>query len=551
MSDQTRSSQLARVAARVLASGSTGVDFVVHHTADGVTPWARALAGNTFDELDEDMICRVTHALQPVAYTLERGSGSAPGGWLRAPEFVEADDGHTRGEFHYAHAGGVSTFVATRASYVHRVRAAEVSLADDGGQEPFKGRTVLNPGFLYDDARHLEILLTAEPGKWRPTLADSRMSTRVVRELAHAAADTAKAPILFLQYPAAPFEHRGGSHGGVRFAVGASLRMSVALDETHPERRINFLTEVSKLARRDGFELRIGDSRSGRVRGEWVLVCRADRAAYRRQLTGNTTLTQRAQAINAVPVTFVGPARAGSALAITRMLEERRIGVLGVAISALQEVAFISFLLCLRLDDAGGPFSPAADMVRRTVRELASRCDLGDDTQRAEPAELPDSGKAGGYVGLIGDPAPVDLSAADTLNRYALWVMWNLREEVGHYALLLGLEAVAARTGRQETGRGRSGPDFELRVEYARGRVLDDDTFRGRAKVSVRLPDSYVPTDLKVLLTDLSHDLEDDLRSLLSRKFGSSPAAAGPGGRDLGVRVEWRERWLGPWNPPR
>ena len=543
MSDQTRSSQLARVAARVLASGSTAVDFVVHHTADGVTPWARALGARSFSQLDEATVRRVTQALEPVAYTLANEG-------LKLPDALDPDDGHTRGEFHYAQAGGISTFVATRASYVHRVRAAEVSLADDGREEPFKGRTVLNPGFLYDDARHLEVLLTADIGRWRPTLADSRMSTKIVDRLAHAAAETAKAPILFLQYPAAPFGHRGDTHGGVRFAVGASLRMSVALDETHPERRVTFLTEVSELARRNGLELRIGDSRSGRVRGEWVLVSEADREVYRRQLTANTSSAQRVRPVDAVPVTFLGPARAGSTLALTRMLEERRLGVLGVAIAALQEVAFISFLLALRPDRSGDLYSPAAGSARKIVGRLTARCDLGSEAQRSQPFDLPDSGKASGYLGLVGNPAPVDLSTADTDNRYALWVMWNLREEVGHYALLLGLEEMAARAGQPRARRRPGDPEFTMRVEYARGRVLDDDTFRGRAKVSVKLQGSFEPDGLKTVLTDLAHDLEDDLRALLSRSPGPPPTGSGPRGRDLGVRVEWRERWLGPWSPP-
>src|SRR6266498_2592899 len=186
----------------------------------------------------------------------------------------------------------------------------------------FAGSVVINPDFLYDTDHSVEILVTLDHDRWRPTYADSLMITLAYQGRTAAADaggdDPLGAPVLFLQSPVAPFRDPGrqfrvdGSGEAPRVANGMALRMLVGLEQGNHGKRIALMCALAELATENGFGLQVADRRFGRVRGEWWSVLPPDReryAARRAELFGWAP-TVRPSAVQLL--TFVGPARLGS-----------------------------------------------------------------------------------------------------------------------------------------------------------------------------------------------------------------------------------------------
>jgi hypothetical protein len=541
---------LARIAARAAASGSTSVLFVVDHGADGPIPQSTLPTPRKFSEMSKREIRTLWENLRPkqfgkpvdkTAPASARGSeetaAAEPTQPGREGEEVHSESARTdlgatarsavpREEFLYFEVGGAGINVRTEASDEKRVRRPQVEMvARPERRDPvFKGRAVLNPGFLYQNGRGVEALLSVPHRQGGPSLGEAVQITSVAKAIASAAVDV-EAPILFMHYPASqPDPPRpGGQHRGARLA--ATLRVSVAVDESAMEQRLDLLDDLVELATKEGFGLHLSDMRPTAVRGEWRLI-------HPTAVDGGEAWPAHPGDISdepvhdVLPVTVVGPARVGSSLAVLTALADHGIGIVGISISALQEIAFISLLVAIPsgVSMSEGVSLPAGEGIKEVIRKCRPRTPA---TPRLDVA-LGD--KANGYEILFGPSRKLSV-APPASRRRPIWLYWDIPDQVTSSAILPAIhEALEVEDEAQRHGR------LDPRIEYACGRSIDNDRFRGRAKISIKEPVAD-PVRREAALSDITAQVEDYAREELATMY--------PGAGELIFRVEWQESWLG------
>lgn len=503
--------ELARVAAHASAGGTSAVEFVIWHAAASTqAPWshpARAAVPSDGDEPDaaDDAPDRELEK----SLHLWRGSSC---------------------DFLYTQSSGVHCFLATRPSGDSRPRQgsveprpvpADVALTVD--RQPYEGRTVLNPGFLYESAKSTEVLLTLSPMPSDTSLSASRFWMDVIRELAQAAAGPGNAPILFIQYPAAPIGDIGQPRhvaDGVRRAHAQCVRMGVAIDRDKPRRRILFLAEAARIARENGLALQVGDRTPGAVRGQWVnAIALPDQSAdLPPSLTG-------ASPTSALAVTIMGPARRGSSLAVLSVLKRYKVGLLAISVGALQEVAFINLLIPLPPGREVPEFDPLGYQCEEGLSLITSAACLETHTEPGMGLDI----VALDYRAFITGPFPVGSEPPEAKLTIPFWVAWDhVRDEEADINILFALKQAMHQL------------NLDGRIEYARARGRDNDHVRGRAKLAVTVVggDGRLPLQ-EERLRDLARQIEDAARHHLLERQGTLDP------EDLRLRVEWRERWLG------
>lgn len=143
---------------------------------------------------------------------------------------------------------------------------------------------------------------------------------------------------------------------------GVALRFSIALAERDPAIRNEFVESLAARASDLGLGVWLSDTRGGYRAGNWFWVSQHDRARARRRLpvySGVDAPKKAQEHVRAIlPVTIVGPARVGSTHAILEYMSQwSGVGLAGITVTALDDLAFIHLQLCF-----GG--MPAADLKR-------------------------------------------------------------------------------------------------------------------------------------------------------------------------------------------
>lgn len=400
-----------------------------------------------------------------------------------------------------------------------------------------------SPSFLYDARHSLEVLLTLDPGRAPSTLSDSIALAEVIEAMCQAAADIARAPILFLQAPVAPHNDPTGRYrtdgSGEHPRVGQSfaVRMAVGLEDTQSTERISMLRHLEQFCNARGVGMQISDPRLGRVRGEWWSVCSPNvrlfqekRDALCLEVIGRSVVSDSVRCGAEVGevhlLTAIGPARTGSSLAIIADLFRRNIGVLAASVGALQEMAVINLVIPVSPALEGATFSTAALPLSNAISEVARLAALtpqsGSRRTRAEYS------KAADYVLVRSGPFRF-LDDGEAVASYAVWVSW----EVAGRETPKGPALVAARHFRHDP------VVLDCKVMYVRSRwVSSAERTRGRAKLAVWLREPMAAASVASWLSLACERAEDAIER---------EVAAGAAEGFSAVRVGWRERWLGGW----
>lgn len=393
----------------------------------------------------------------------------------------------------------------------------------------FSGSIPPNPGFLYDFAETIEVLLSYGTS-WTASYRDALFLTGTIAALAEAAAKTANAPIVFLQAPVAPppTDPAGdGSREAKRRAMSNAIRMSVAIKRGGDASRIDFLRAVERLASDCGLSLSVSDFRGGRSRGEWFQVRSFDSVRFDDFCRERYESVAEQSVDRVVSLTVVGPARTGSTLAAIDQLLAAQVGLVACSISSLSETAVINLLLAVA-PTVGVDFAASSGGYERSaekgLRGLERLCALGErsSSPRVGMTRLSDYHVLRTEVfSFAGDGLPGHYE-----NVYPLWIAWELPDRLGGVDALLSLLLGVA-----------DAEVAHLEFPYARSRALDSGYRRGRAKAAVRLRPGIRSQSVSTHLRHLAEDLETALRSAL---LDLDPET----GRGT-VRVTSRERWMG------
>jgi hypothetical protein len=487
----SRPAELAYIAARAATEGASAVEFRVRHVAGG------QFVGNQLDRSDQP-----DEAVRFCAAGIETAAAIWP-----STEPPVTDE-------------------------MVSVRNVSGALSADSGL-CWTGSAVLNPAFLYGSARRTEILVSFGDRAWRPSLRDTRMLTWIISQLAGAAVECTNGPIMLLQSPVSPFREAVGSNRGdgsgelVRPAEGSSLRMSISIDPAQPRRLLMFEERVHSFATENGLGLRIADRRANRIRGEWFKVHDFDGDLFERRRDELFRGVPEDSPTTAFVLTIVGPARVGSTLAVVRALDASNIGVLTYASESLAEMSISHILIPIapvRLERAAGATS-AADPLVAGLRRLASDCGL---TPRSSAAGLHSVNftPALGYKALRSEPAQITFRSGKG-EPFALWVACDVpyrritEEQVAEH-LLNALQGKVATAS----------------LAYLRCHRTADDRVRARAKIAISLDAAVKAKQRAESLSRICAEAQDLTRRSLA-------ATQGLGESELGIRIAWREKWLG------
>ncbi|TCM46705.1 hypothetical protein [Kribbella sp. VKM Ac-2568] len=387
----------------------------------------------------------------------------------------------------------------------------------------YQGTASLNPRFLYDSSRDHELLLSVGEKPWQLDHTDSLLMTRIMAELAAgAASDETRSPILLLQSPVAPFRNwanwpENQSGEPPKIARGAAIRLSVGVDGDNSEGRLALIGDTVRIAREYGLQLHLGDRRLGRVRGEWKQAVQfaPDRYAEKR----GEVEAAPGDPGQAMLVTFVGPARVGSSASVLEALANSGVGVLAVTVASLQELAFIN--LVVAVPPGSTPRPPMEDQRVQSAVEgvnwLAALCGYS-----GEPLTVP---RAVDYQVCLTGPVPWQ---ADTeYKAHPLWLQWHA--PVSKHESLTVIDDVILELLRSDIVS-------DAQLDYCRSRMTGDGRICS-AKVSVRLVSGIAEDDLPDKLSVLCRATQAEVEWKRTTQD--------PDGRSVGLKVAWRERWLG------
>jgi hypothetical protein len=404
----------------------------------------------------------------------------------------------------------------------------------------YRGSAVLNPGFLIDRSRSLEVLLSLGSAPWAPSHRDTLMLTRALRVLSGVATDTGL-PILSLTSPAAPTSEAVGTTRGdgsgekVRSPFAPCVRLAIGLDADRPTSRLAFEMAATDFAAENGLSLRLSDRRAGRLRGEWFAITPFQPARYKARRDELFGWAPDDVPVEAVPVTALGPARVGSTQTLCRWLERSNVGCLGASVTVLQDIAFINLLLPVAPARAGEkPGAATSTLAVDGLGRIASRCGLTTEqrTHREGNAQKAiDIRPVADYLLLAGSAVPCTFERRQKSGlptRFPIWVAWDMPPAgVGAADVLRSVtDALAAYAS--------------VEVSFARSRRGERGRLLGRAKLSV-VPSGTAqrvrPDALTGLLGAMAARAQDTAARRLAVQLGIQAA-------DVRLQVAWRERWL-------
>ena len=423
----------------------------------------------------------------------------------------------------------------------------------------FRGAARPNPSFIYESADRYEVLIAIETDPQRLRWGHAAALREAMTEFAAVAVDLAHAPILSLQSPVQLPLSRYVSPEDVterdeKWATTSvvAMRGVLALQRSDSAVRASILKRLSNFCEKRGYGLWVGDLREGHRAGNWFSVVPPDGHRLRTTLA-DISDHWRVPIDHAFPITLVGPARIGSTQAVSSLLETAdRIGVVGLSISSLDDLAFIHLEICgppphsFETVDAArvasfesgskGTTMSLGDKLKGLLQLLGADVagvDAIDSRYGDGTASSRVAARAGDYQLLAG---PLHrLPRVGPRFRRAIWVAWEQRGSDANLRVPVRALSQALKDCGLAPSLGDADKEGTSNLEYLVCRDLGGLLLRGKGKISV--PASLVTdrdTPLEYAATKLCLRLEDAWRSRLARK----------GVSDIRVGVVWREFWL-------
>jgi hypothetical protein len=420
-------------------------------------------------------------------------------------------------------------------------------------QNIFRGVARPNPTFSYASSRIFEGLVGIDQPAARTLSFERSVEVRdLLAFVARLAASENQAPMLSAQWPAQlPIRGKGSGEQRIRtrdqgnppFASSLALRFAIALPPATSGRRIELANRLRTYCEEEGYALWIADTRPGYGVGNWYHICSLDSSRLRADHDGSPDQDVRLT----LPVTFVGPARVGSTLAIMEFLRSLPfVGVLACSNTTLDDLAFIHLQLSLNGLTTSNVVR-ANSALKRVEARNGSPADvlirifsaLGYERQ-AVPEGL-SSANVGSrmwdYATLVGSLFPVRTSER---RRAALWFSWQSdRVDAGLSAPLRALYQSFERIGLVElSGRRAFRHEGAPTLEYLVCRQTSGRKVKGKGKLSIPkdLVDNRFPGDgREPAISRFCAVVEAVWRNQLADKSVDELA------------VSWRESWLGDW----
>jgi hypothetical protein len=420
-----------------------------------------------------------------------------------------------------------------------------------GGPDIFLDTANPNPTFLYEAAERFEAIVSLDRDEPRPVrLGDAVVLLDLLTFVAKLAAEEAQAPLLSVQCPAQlpPRENhpdqniRSHELPGPPHSCALALRFAIALHEPTAEKRIRLAETLQQYCNARGLGMWLSDGRPGGRPSNWFQVCSCSPSRSAGLDDPHVNVC--------IPVTFVGPARIGSTLAISSYLQSfANIGITACSITAIDDLAFISVQLTVpglsaadvdslnmtlrRLRDR--PRSPAG-IIRMILRAAAERA----DTDLHLDVALDLAVLAGDYKVYFKSAFPCVPS--NSRRRMAVWFSWQTaRTSRSLSAPLVGLYNAFREVGLPITGTRTTGGESP-NLEYLICRQINGTVLRGKGKISVPkdlVYHNFGHAGLEVPPAEFCALLERHWKNSLDPKDAKSVTE---------LTVAWREFWLGHWS---
>lgn len=409
----------------------------------------------------------------------------------------------------------------------------------------FRGVARPNLTFLYEAASRLEGIITVEDEPKVATHADTLMVKELINEITLIASTHGKAPLVSIQCPVQRPVESNVETGDRKMPSSSSLsiRFTIALDEPSVSARTGLAALLASYCEMRGYRMWLSDTRPGHHVGNWFGIRARSTADEKLRPKWLDHFDHRVGCV--LPVTFVGPARVGATHAIVSFLQQfHHVGILGCAITALDDLAFVHLQLALSEQAvvARGPLPSALATVDGENPLTRLRALLAHyfgprlpALDRPHPAEL-----VADYQTLAGPVLPY--APAQRERRLAVWVSWQMNRGVeGVVTPIDALLRAWHRLFRQNPAM--AGEPVEPSIEYLICRDVGNSVLYGKGKLAVpyKLVRTMFPQhSAESPQSQLCVGLEDAWKcELESSKDGMNV---------LGVTVAWREYWLGHWS---
>ena len=522
---------LARAGYEILQQPFTHVDFEIHHTADR--------AGYMHDNLFSDR--RQPFPEEVVGGSAAMVSETLASAWNGVGLVIRTN----------------SDADAPGSRHVRLGRPAATVLFDEQTRRVFSGSGLPNPTFLFESAATYEGIVSVEPAPRSIKFYQSIAMRNLIREISRIAAKVAHMPLLFLQAPAQlPSQSfigqdvRSSRITAARRSSSLALRFSIAMERPSAALRFELTEILTRYCTERGFGLWLADTRVGYRSGNWFQICaQADDLSRRDRRERAASVDSHAVEV-CLPVTFIGPARLGSTLAIVSFLcQFGDVGIVSCSTITLHDLEFIH----LQLSVSGTRRSALREINSHFTEHSCWKTDPSDaltyihDTLAAVSEKSPShvlagelSEFAGDYQTLVG-PA-LGCIVPDGRKRIAIWFSWQMEGTGEDLAIPLvelfkSLSDIGLGLSVGAEGSGTETPN----LEYLVCRDVGNWVLRGRGKLSIPEVDMlelFRGMELESAAARLCVSIENAWKASLRRRGAHGVSE---------LTVAWREWWLGHW----
>lgn len=490
--------ELARAGYSSLRQHSTNVNFEVHHTPDQPGYLADLLSSTEGGEQ--------TTFLEVITSTAY-GSGLVIGTNTSTPALDSL----------YRNRGGMYD------------PPPECAARD--GALVFHGSARPNLTFLYETSRRFEAIVVIDERPGLVRMYHAKPLRDLLREISSIAVDEARAPLLSVQSPVQLPVPTDAEHNPIRIPhpAGKAVRFAIALPNPSVALSFRLADRISSYCQEKGFGFYVRDTRPGCRAGNWFTVLPLPKRDHENHDEPDSRLDYL------LPVTFVGPARIGSTLAVLLAIcQLPMVGVAGCSITLLDDLAFIHLQLALprsvdhrvRFDAAVG-WSPTKFLQEMLAPAVQHRA-------RITAREIADD-----YLTLAGPLIP--LVQRNRQRKLAIWFSWQMsRTEQGLALPIATISEALAIVGLGWRDDGTTDPPIGS-IDYLVCRDLGNSLVRGKGKLSVPyrwVMDTFPTSDTEPSVAQFCVAFEDAWKI----------AAVDSSIRE--ITVSWREYWLGHWAAP-